>query len=413
MHLKNDRGIALIAIIMMMAILLTISTAGLLMSSVNLKTTSNYKTGTMAFNVADAGINHGWMALGMVFDTLHETSSSPRNLVGSTNYVFGNTTGSYSVKAYDLGVSPKQVLITATGCFPAAATDCPAVSKAVIEARFKAGPFAFNYAIESAGKTEIEDTDVGGGSKVDSYDSSKGTYNACLNSPSCTQTNKGSEADIRSNEDIKLSGSNTQVSGNAIAHDDITVSGGASVTGTQTPDAPEKDYAPVTPCGPPWSTLTGISATDSSKMTLDGSGNLSATAHITMTFAAGTYCFRSITLTGGADITVNGAVKMYVTADTDFSGGSITNATGDPSNLQIFSSLSSDSQGIKVAGGSAAAMTIYAPEARVKVTGGGDFYGAVVGVRVTVDGGTNFHYDKKLKNPNGSPLQLISWRQVF
>jgi Tfp pilus assembly protein PilX len=407
--LNNNRGIALVAIIMMMMILLTISTAGLLMSAINLKTTSNYKTGTMAFNVADAGINNGWMALGNVFDTLDGSAT----LLSDVNFTYGGSTGTYTVQALELAGTPKQVMITSTGCFPAATYPCSSVSKAVIEARFKGGPFAFNYAIESAGKAEIEDTDVGGGSKVDSYDSSQGGYNVCLNPPGCTQTNKGSEADIRSNEDIKLSGTNTVVSGNAIAHDDITISGGASVSGTQTPDAPEKDYAPVTPCGPPWSTLSGITSSDPSHVTLDESGNLSGTAHVTMTFAPATYCFRSITLTGGADITVSGAVKISVTADTDFSGGSITNTTGDPSNLQITSSLSSDSQGIKVAGGSQAAMTIYAPQARVKVTGGGSFFGAVVGVRVLVDGGTDFHYDKKLKNPNGSPLQLISWRQVF
>jgi Tfp pilus assembly protein PilX len=412
--LKNNQGIALVAIIMMMMILLTISTAGLLLSAVNLKTTSNYKTGTAAFNVADAGINNGWMALGSVFDTLDGSVT----LLSDVNFTYGGSTGTYTVQALELAGTPKQVMITSTGCFPAATFPCSSVSKAVIEARFKGGTYAFNNAIESAGETNInDDTDVTGGSLVDSFDSRNGNYNTCLNPPSCTQLNKGAEGDIRSNQDITLSGSNTVVSGNATSHGTINATGGATITGTPTPDAPQKDYAPVSPCGPPWSTLTGITNVGSGSLTLDADGNVSIQAHADVHFAAGTYCFKSVTVSGNSTLTVDGAVKLYLTDYSDLSGGTISNyscsSVCDAEQFQIFSSVNSESQGVKVAGGSATAMTIYAPQGRVQITGGSDFLGAVVGVKVDVTGGTKFHYDKKLKNPNGSPLQLISWRQVF
>jgi hypothetical protein len=56
-RLKNDEGITLVIILMVMAILLSVVGAGLLFSGINSKITMNYSTGTKAFNAADTGIN--------------------------------------------------------------------------------------------------------------------------------------------------------------------------------------------------------------------------------------------------------------------------------------------------------------------------------------------------------------------
>jgi len=55
---KNERGIALIVVVVVMALLLSITGAGLLFSSINLKRTSSFKDGIRALYVADAGIQH-------------------------------------------------------------------------------------------------------------------------------------------------------------------------------------------------------------------------------------------------------------------------------------------------------------------------------------------------------------------
>jgi hypothetical protein len=57
LRFKNERGMSLVVVLMVMAILLSVVGAGLLFSGVNTKITVNYQTGTRAFNAADTGIN--------------------------------------------------------------------------------------------------------------------------------------------------------------------------------------------------------------------------------------------------------------------------------------------------------------------------------------------------------------------
>ncbi|MDH3445183.1 MAG: pilus assembly PilX N-terminal domain-containing protein [Deltaproteobacteria bacterium] len=54
--LRDNQGITLVVVLMTMAILLSVISAGLLFSGVNTKITSNYQQGTRAFYAADAGL---------------------------------------------------------------------------------------------------------------------------------------------------------------------------------------------------------------------------------------------------------------------------------------------------------------------------------------------------------------------
>lgn len=72
-QLKNNRGIALAIVIMIMAVLLSITGASLLFSSLNIKTASNLKAGAGAIHAADAGIQH---ALALIPD--------------GTNFIYGS-----------------------------------------------------------------------------------------------------------------------------------------------------------------------------------------------------------------------------------------------------------------------------------------------------------------------------------
>lgn len=91
--LKGSQGIVLVIVIMVMVILLSITGAGLLFSSLNLKTASNLKTGTAAIHVADAGIQHA-LALIPVGTTFPYTTEI--TLLSSTPFGNGYT---YTVKA--------------------------------------------------------------------------------------------------------------------------------------------------------------------------------------------------------------------------------------------------------------------------------------------------------------------------
>jgi hypothetical protein len=57
--LKSERGIALAVIVMLMALLLSMTGAALSLSSVELKMSSNFKTSTQALHAADAGVHVG------------------------------------------------------------------------------------------------------------------------------------------------------------------------------------------------------------------------------------------------------------------------------------------------------------------------------------------------------------------
>ncbi len=70
--LRNERGLTLAIVLMMMVVLISITGAGLLFSSLNLKASANLKGGTAAMQAADAGIQHALAAIpvGGDFDSL-------------------------------------------------------------------------------------------------------------------------------------------------------------------------------------------------------------------------------------------------------------------------------------------------------------------------------------------------------
>lgn len=90
--LKDDQGITLVAVLMVMVILLSVIGAGLLFSGVNTKITANYQTGTKAFYAADTGINAGVSQL--VLDPTVATAAFSRNLGGGLAYRSGHRTDS-------------------------------------------------------------------------------------------------------------------------------------------------------------------------------------------------------------------------------------------------------------------------------------------------------------------------------
>jgi hypothetical protein len=87
---RDERGISLVVVLMIMTILLSVIGGGLLFSGINTKITSNYRTGTRAFYAADTGINAIASAL-----TVNPTfSSTPVSLGSNLCYRFGRRDGS-------------------------------------------------------------------------------------------------------------------------------------------------------------------------------------------------------------------------------------------------------------------------------------------------------------------------------
>lgn len=415
--LANKQGMILVISLMILSLLLGAGVGAIVSMQTDLRTSSNLKTGKQAFYIGDAGINRAWKDLDASnqaqFNSISTTS--PANYLGLTNLAYNG--GSYTVEtlvehAGSTNVNnpiPKRVRVTSTGCYPAVTSgSCPTGNaKVVLVAQFRRLSL-FNCAVCADG-----DIAMAGGSNTDSYDSRAGAYNAPLGGGNF---NKGSDGDLGTNGNVNVSGSGTEINGDAGAGGTVTAPAGA-VTGTTTNSIAPIEFSPVTPCGPPYhngSGMTGSGYKYISDPTSKQYGELTLSAKETLTLAPGSYCFKSVNSLG--EITVNGAVTISVTDISSFGGNGIANTTGVPDNLKIYSSFTSTSSasGLTVtAAGTQTYMVVYAPLANVNLTGNSAFYGSVVGKTVSMTGGASLHYDKKLEDTSDGEVGMVSWRQDF
>jgi Tfp pilus assembly protein PilX len=131
------------------------------------------------------------------------------------------------------------------------------------------------------------------------------------------------------------------------------------------------------------------------------------TAKGTVHLSAGCYDIDTLAENGGGSIVIDSgpAIVNIAALDSsgnpmtgtvvDLTGGSVSNPGLVPMNFQL---LYGGSGTIALRGGSAASGTLYAPNATYSFTGGGDWYGAIVGQTMTDMGGAAVHYDRKLQN---------------
>ena len=150
----------------------------------------------------------------------------------------------------------------------------------------------------------------------------------------------------------------------------------------------------------------GATITPPSANTVVTLGDVSVTGGAALHLSAGTYIVNSLSFAGNSSIVLDGPGPVIfkvaglanngnpLTTAVDFTGGSITNTTYDPSTFQI---LYDGPSNVKLAGGSSSAALVYAPSASVSFVGSSDFYGAVVSNKVTDMGGVQLHYDRSLQ----------------
>jgi len=398
--LKEESGIALITGLL---ILMSLTAIGLFATNatiVHQDISANLKASKQGFYLAEAGIQHARLYLSQHNDNWSSYASTTATpLIAATQLV---NLGTYTVTVQDAGGGGLRVRSTG---------NTSGQTNVVIEVLLKHQPSLFPCAACASGTITLS-----GGATTDSFDSSVSGYSGY------TPLTAGSSGKVRSsNGNIFLSGDGTQVQGDATAGGSgtVSVSEGATVTGTTTHGAPPLTFPPVdtSPCGSPpeYSASNGITGGNYNTST----GALTASDGATVTLAPGAYCFSSVTLSGGSTLQVHEAVRIYLDIKnsgdkSDFSGGSsggVVNTTGKAENLQIFSM--SSSQGITLAGGSQAYMAVYAPNSPITFSGGSDFYGAVVGNTITNSGGTKMHYDVHLSDLGGAGVVMLAWRQVF
>jgi hypothetical protein len=146
--------------------------------------------------------------------------------------------------------------------------------------------------------------------------------------------------------------------------------------------------------------------------------DLKLTGGAVLHLTAGNYDFNSISLAGGSQVIVDsGPVVMNIvgtgkTNPIDFSGGSVSNPSFIPKNLQI---LYAGTAGVQISGGASTAVMVYAPNAAVSLVGGSGIYGSVMGATINDNGGTAVHYDRDLPTEFftswNSMLSAFSWKK--
>ncbi|MBF0330353.1 MAG: hypothetical protein HQL17_00310 [Candidatus Omnitrophica bacterium] len=177
---------------------------------------------------------------------------------------------------------------------------------------------------------------------------------------------------------------------------------------------------------------------------LASGGALSVGNNNAYTFNAGDYKYSSINLGNKSTVTVNGAVRLYLTGDASHTGidtgsgqvkfditagssliiytdGTLTfnnNATvivasQKPKDLQIYSTYTGPS-GLTLENNSSTYAAIYGPQTDVNVSNNAGLYGAVVGKTTLLNNNGDVHYDTALAtmaNPFEGSI-ISNWQDV-
>jgi Tfp pilus assembly protein PilX len=439
----GQRGVALVAALLLVLLLSTLTAAAIFISTTETWTTANYRTLLQARYAAEAGAARAanWLAFTYTAPSTYTSfvmTGSPvlyngnPVILSAMNGVNGNypdaavqtpfnaafrnvalpgiPTATYSVTAALLTMDASQPSkpsqrwqITSRGSIggvrPASVQVVLTVARTVT--------LSPAYAI-FATSSVCAAISMSGNSSTDSFDSSLGTYAA---------THQNSRGDVGTNGNVKMGGS-TQVWGTLSSPNPgtgscsggsqtaLTGSSGAVSGGLIHLSGPQNFPTPPEPTPTPPTTAFNI---PSSPYTLAPGtyGNVMAGGHKTINVSTGTYNVNSIVLSGSSSIVVTSGPVIFnvggsgVSTPIDFGGGSTANLSGIPSNLQF--NYGGTGHIVLSSGGTQSYEVLNAPNSDVTVSGGGDVYGSILGRTVTLGGGTSVHFDRALQSGATGP----------
>jgi hypothetical protein len=410
---RDDRGIALVVAISMLAALALLGTTGYIITTLEVKTSGNYRTGVQALYAAEAGVNR---LLGYYLNNTSDYSN--QSTAGDMGFAtsrpssanFGDNMAYWFTDiTYGSGSPPSYVVITSHGAV------IGSESEAVIEAKFNAqtsGSSVFDYAIFA--QDEIEMT---GSSYVDSYNSANAPWSS---EGEYQNGNIGTNA--TGSGVVELKGS-TKVYGNALIGPGgntvtgITTTGSAAITGSKSTLSETKDMTPMDDPGGGTSVTINMSGSSSktitagtyraTKVKMSGSSKLYISGDVTL------YVDDYFKMTGSSEVYLNAGASLtvYVSGDLRLTGSGLINTDHDPTKLIFYGTSSCEM--VKITGSTDFYGAIHAPEAEIDITGSGDIYGALVGEEVDISGSRGIHYDENLQNVGGGSSSLTGFTGVY
>ncbi len=408
---NTQRGVALIIALLTLLMLSVLAAAILFVTQTEVWATYNYRRDAQSRYLAEAGAQRAadWLSNTYVkpaappWDATKEpvqwngtnvvlagitghatnypdaaTQATYSNALSNQQVTVGGVTGTYSADAtlvtFPSGGSMVEAWqITSQGSIPGVQASNVEV-KVTIERQNQS---LLSFAVFGTGNS-CGDLTISGGAYTDSFNSSQGTY---------ASTKIDSGGNVGSNGNVTLSGSTTEVNGTisvlqpnvgtCSAANDVTNSAGSgayqAITQTADTTLPPGDY-----------------------------GNVNMSGNKTLTLSPGTYNLNSLVLSGNSALQISPPGQVIINIEgtgaskaVDLSGGTITNTTDVPFNMQI---NYAGSQPIDLSGGSGSYAVVYAPNSPITISGGGAWYGAILGKSFTDSGGSAVHYDKGLRN---------------
>jgi hypothetical protein len=266
---------------------------------------------------------------------------------------------------------------------------------------------------------------------IDSYDSSLGTYASQATNTHGGTAYAGANGGASGNSTIQLD-TNVKVFGDVHSgpNDSVSMSGGAYVSGSTTPNPATVPLAPVT------------------VPVVSSSGAYSVANYQSKTLSAGTYHFTSVTMGKFSSLTINGPATLVwdgfttgqsATLNVDCTNGPViiydTGVWSVDKNFVVgpvpgspvdASFLISSTGTVQFDQGSKIYVGFYAPNAKIQVDQGAEVWGALAADEISVDQGTKFHFDENLRGfelpwdvpdsilgtTGGSEPQIVSWMKI-
>jgi Flp pilus assembly protein TadG len=231
----------------------------------------------------------------------------------------------------------------------------------------------------------LERVTMSGSSHTDSYNAESGSYDAAT---------AGVKGHVCSNGDISMSGSAT-IHGDAHPgpSNAVKTSGSASVVGVTKQLAEPMRYDPADPGDAKTHNDNGtIPLSDLGKEPVNSNSEFTLSGGDGVSLEPGTYYFSKMSLSGGSTVRISGLTIIYVENNCSLSGGSLTNLTSIPKNLQLFPM----GEKCVISGSSQMYGVVYAPYTKVERSGSADYFGAIVAGTLVLSGEGAIHADESL-----------------
>jgi len=126
-----------------------------------------------------------------------------------------------------------------------------------------------------------------------------------------------------------------------------------------------------------------------------------------------------IGFTGSRDLTIRSGsnLTVYTNGDIDAHGNGVVNSGGQASAFQIYgTATTAGGQSITVGGNGQLYAAVYAPNATVTLQGGGSsgqVLGSIVANTISMNGGTDFHYDEALARlTTATGVSVSKWKEL-